>query len=161
MELVVYADNLEPQDVADRKPHRGARAVIEREGEGCLLHLSKLDRYTLPGGGIKRDEEPLDAVFREVREETGLIPTEAVPTVLIREHFPDSSWEHHFFKVRVEPGTPNPQELTAEERALGLEAAFVPLDTALAKLSREVDDPITAQIHKRELMGLMHSLDDS
>lgn len=59
----------------------GAYAVCTGP-EGLLLTQLRDDtpdggRWTLPGGGIDADEQPDDAVIREVYEETGLTPTDA------------------------------------------------------------------------------------
>jgi 8-oxo-dGTP pyrophosphatase MutT (NUDIX family) len=57
------------------RPHtRGVKCVV-REGDAVLfVRHSYGDRrcWELPGGGIKRGEEPRDAAAREAREELGL-----------------------------------------------------------------------------------------
>ncbi|MFZ5827453.1 MAG: NUDIX hydrolase [Bacillota bacterium] len=60
-----------------------ARAIVEREENGqaeVLLQVrdrpGQLRRLELPGGGIARFEPILEALAREVREETGLTVTE-------------------------------------------------------------------------------------
>ena len=50
-----------------------AYAVIEANGYVLLSHWAEGDRWTLPGGGIDPCEHPVDAVVREVLEETGYI----------------------------------------------------------------------------------------
>ena len=57
-----------------RPETRGVKCVV-REGAGLLLvRHSYGDRrcWELPGGGIKRGEEPRDAAAREAREELGI-----------------------------------------------------------------------------------------
>lgn len=47
------------------------RAVIIRDGK-YIMQLSSGGEYKLPGGGTEKDETHIDALEREVMEETGL-----------------------------------------------------------------------------------------
>lgn len=50
--------------------------------DGCVLltqlaaHCTRGGSWTLPGGGIDHGEQPIEALMREVHEETGLIVLE-------------------------------------------------------------------------------------
>ena len=48
------------------------RAVILRDGK-MAMQLSGGGEYKSPGGGVEGDESHVDALLREVREETGLL----------------------------------------------------------------------------------------
>lgn len=55
----------------------GAYGLILREQQILLCRISeRIEQsagfWTLPGGGLESDEDPEDAMVREVREETGL-----------------------------------------------------------------------------------------
>ena len=50
------------------KPRRGVYLIARREGKVLFAYT---DEYNLPGGGIEGTEQPLDALAREVMEETG------------------------------------------------------------------------------------------
>ena len=56
-------------------PVPGAQALVEREGR-VLLGRRRDDpaagRWDIPGGFVEEQEHPLDALRRELREETGL-----------------------------------------------------------------------------------------
>jgi len=53
--------------------HFTATAFVVR-GDATLLHWHKrLQQWMPPGGHIEENEDPVEAVLREVREETGLI----------------------------------------------------------------------------------------
>ena len=50
-----------------------AFAVIFNEsGQVLMCHRSDMDMWNLPGGGVENGELPIEAVIREVKEETGL-----------------------------------------------------------------------------------------
>ncbi len=89
---------------APRVQRAGAYAVLGAEGRILLTRLRYTQAWTLPGGGIDPGEDPVDAVLREVHEETGL--TLAGPRLLdvdsvhFTGHAPDGTLED-FHAVRV------------------------------------------------------------
>ena len=65
---------------------RASVGAVITNGRGQVLALERSDTlgaWQFPQGGLDAGEEPLDAIFREVQEETGI--TEAQLT-LIRQH---------------------------------------------------------------------------
>ena len=52
--------------------HLGANAIITCHGKILLEKRRDCDLWGLVGGGVKRQETPLDAITREVYEELGL-----------------------------------------------------------------------------------------
>ena len=57
--------------------HLGANAIITCKGKLLLEKRRDCDLWGLVGGGVKRQETPLDAIVREIHEELGLrIPKE-------------------------------------------------------------------------------------
>ena len=50
-----------------------ARAIIIKDKKVALVYSKKYDYYKFPGGGINENENKIDALIREVKEETGLI----------------------------------------------------------------------------------------
>lgn len=60
-----------------RKPQLESVVMLARDGEGRLLlvrHTYGSGIWTLPGGGMRRGEEPLAAARREFAEELGIAP---------------------------------------------------------------------------------------
>lgn len=51
-------------------------AIFDAQGRIlCVRQNTRAGKWTLPGGHMERRESPVDAVIREVREETGYIVT--------------------------------------------------------------------------------------
>ena len=61
-----------------RTPRVAAYGLLKRDEKMLLCRLSQKvgmnpGRWTLPGGGLDFGEDPVDAVVREFKEETGLV----------------------------------------------------------------------------------------
>lgn len=52
---------------------RGVKVVVLYKNRILLIKNSYRDGWTLPGGGVKRNETPIQAAIREVKEEVGLV----------------------------------------------------------------------------------------
>jgi len=61
-------------------------AIIVHEGKLLLLNTRSTGTFSLPGGGVDTGEKLLDALHREVREETG-IKIEPEEFAFFREEF--------------------------------------------------------------------------
>ncbi len=57
--------------IGEFKDRPGAYAVITNKAQKLLVVFVR-GRYHLPGGGIDNGEDPVAAVIREIKEETGL-----------------------------------------------------------------------------------------
>jgi 8-oxo-dGTP pyrophosphatase MutT (NUDIX family) len=118
--------------VVEKRPLEIAQAVILRDDAASAAHegppqvllsiRSDLFGWELPGGTVEVDEDPEQALIREVEEETGLaVEIEARVGAWIREGFrPHTA---HVYRCRVRGGTPT---VSAETPRLAWFAAAEP-----------------------------------
>lgn len=123
----------------------GVRAIIVNQaGEVLLQHRTDTDQWGLPGGSVELDESAIDALKREVREETSLKVLQAEPMALYsgpfqRFAYPNGDEIQCFavaFIIRRWEGQPRPDGVE------GSEVRFFPL----AHLPAEIHP-----IHRRTL----------
>lgn len=72
-----------------------ARSIIIRDGRIAMVHSLKYDHYKFPGGGIENGEDPVEAMIRETREESGLI--------VIPESIREYGYVHRIQKSDLDP----------------------------------------------------------
>jgi 8-oxo-dGTP diphosphatase len=58
--------------VADIRHPTASAVVLDESGQVLLIHHNRLGQWLYPGGHIEPNENPAQAVLREIREETGL-----------------------------------------------------------------------------------------
>ncbi|MFW5842203.1 MAG: NUDIX hydrolase [Bacillota bacterium] len=160
MELSIFEDDLSLDDVKHLTPRVGARAVLKVNGTYCLIYNKHWNLYTLPGGGVEPDESIVDALRREVLEETGFKIKKIKKTLVLKEHFSDSIWHHHFFYCEAD-GPQHPLSLTKEEMDAGMTTVFKSFDAVLdCFLNHETDHLHSSAIYNREFIGFMHSVQE-
>jgi 8-oxo-dGTP pyrophosphatase MutT (NUDIX family) len=124
------------------KKHFTATAFVVREGTTLLHWHKRLGQWMPPGGHIEPDEEPVEAVLREVREETGLA-CEVVST----------SQYHPFAEPQQ---LPTPYAILLEDIPDGKDPAHQHIDLIyfvrpLADGHGPVDDPTLRWVTEAEL----------
>lgn len=62
--------NYNPNGTSFSRP--SVRGIIIKNGKIAMIHSLKYDYYKFPGGGIEKGENHIQALIREVKEETGL-----------------------------------------------------------------------------------------
>lgn len=68
---VVYKDIDSKEELGDRKVS-GVHAWCFYEDKMVIVYAAKKDMWTPPGGGVEKDEDFVDAMIREVKEETNM-----------------------------------------------------------------------------------------
>ena len=73
MRLLFEMDKKDYDQCTHTFTRNSARSIIIRDGKVAMIHSIKYDYYKFPGGGIENDEDPVEAMIRETREEAGLV----------------------------------------------------------------------------------------
>ncbi len=72
MDLFIYENGLNENDVIDLKPNRKTvRAIVKDQEKYALTYFPKYLLHGFIGGGIENDEDEITALKREVIEESG------------------------------------------------------------------------------------------
>lgn len=121
----------------------GVRAIIKRNGL-YIMQKSSDGEYKIPGGGVEKGENLIDALIREVLEETGLtVIRESIKEIgevqeIRRDSF-DASCKYiahsYFYFCDVEADCQDTQ-MTANEIAKGYIPVWEELDTIIANNER-------------------------
>lgn len=125
---------------------RAARAVlIDPEGKVALLHVTRDHYYKLPGGGIDEGEDILEALERELREETGCHAhiTRELGTVLEQRYYWNMTQISYCY-IAQQRGSKGAPDFTATEQEDGFELVWADnLDEAIKLLqsSEETASP--------------------
>lgn len=124
--------------MSDRQIRVGVGAVVFRGADVLVIKRGKppfLGRWSIPGGGLEHGERLLDAVRREVREETaldvrigGLIGVfEAMPGL-----HPDPSFDRHVVMIDYWAEWLSGEPVAGDDAAA---AEFVSIGEALARVA--------------------------
>lgn len=105
-----------------RGPLVGASAVVLREGRVLLGRRRGAHgggTYAFPGGKISPGEQPIDAVIREIREETGLVVHDVRPVTWTSDIFTGDGFHYVTLHHVAEVGTDAHARLREPEKCDG------------------------------------------
>ncbi len=118
-------------------PRCTARAVLKnREGKYAVMHARRFDLYSLPGGGIEEGESPVEALRREVLEETGCECSNITELGIVKENRAslDFTQISYYYVVETLAVTLTP-ELTRGEKLNGTSVHWCGLEEVVRLIS--------------------------
>jgi len=149
-------------EVFQHRPAVRAIIVAQPEQRVLLIHTWIPDTQKLiwlaPGGGLEGDEDPLEGLYREVAEETGLVPEQAFGPVWIRRqkfHLHGKAYDQSeaFFYVPVQMFEPdNSANPAASERDIFRGFRWWSVDEIKAATD-EIFVPLTLGEHLEKLIN--------
>lgn len=140
------------------KVRKGARAVIlNSSGEVAMMFATEKLYHKLPGGGVEKGENLIEALRREIREETGLgiqVRPEEVG-VIIEYRDTDKLLQISYCFLADAAGEPEETALTEEGKAQGFQLEWMKPEVAIETLEDESPAEYFAQfIRQRDLLFL-------
>lgn len=73
MRLIFEIDKKDYDNCTHSFVRNSARSIIIKGKKVAMIHSIMYDYYKFPGGGIEDSENPVEAMIRETREESGLV----------------------------------------------------------------------------------------
>ncbi len=132
--------------------HRDAARAVIRRGDTFLLIHSRYGDYKFPGGGVNRGEDLVEAMIREVREETGyLVVPDAIRKLgCVRERRKGMDadvmeMDSHYYACEVEASS-GERQLDPYEAEYGYEVVWMPLAEAIERNRTGADETKTPWI---------------
>ena len=141
-----------------RKREASRAVLFDNDNLIPLLFVSKHNYHKLPGGGIEKGEEKIQALIREIAEETGCIfkvGDEIGKIVEFRSKFNLKQISYCYLGKILSKGV---QKLEKSEIDEGFRLVWLPLDEAILKVKNDIPKNYEGKfIQKRDLMFLIEA----
>lgn len=138
-------------------PRLTARAILQRgDGLYAVMYARKHGIYTLPGGGIDPGETPLEALQREIDEETGCECGNIAELGIIEENrFSLDYTQINYYYIVHTCGPKHSNHLTDVELAGGTELQWHSLEKAFDLISSPVFERVQGKyLQARDVAAL-------
>lgn len=126
-------------------------AIIEHNGNLLLLKEfnSGTEHWDIPAGGMEKNESPIDALKREVEEETGLVVDAAEMKLIVHHIEPERLTVNYLFHIVLDT---DPGELTAQDDDI-LEVAFKPREFVEQQLADKLYEHELARVRLEQYIN--------
>jgi len=149
----VIKEKIEPDVKRERE---ASRSVLYNEGDLALLWVAEQKYHKLPGGGVEEGENVMQALHREILEETGWsaeIEGELGAIQEIRGLYGLRQLSYCYL-ARALDKVDEPS-FTEEERTKGFELRWMNIKNALRKIEKDTPNSYEGKfIHYRDLLFL-------
>lgn len=119
------------------KRRSASRGIITKGGKILLCYEEKIDQFSIPGGGIEKNESFEACCIREIAEEMGLIASANNEFLITNDYYEEYQYETHFFSCEIKGETV--KMFTEGEIKRGLVPKWIDLSEALAIFSKHQD----------------------
>ena len=118
---------------SNSKPRITVRAILRnRDGLYAVMYAKKFGLYSLPGGGVEEGESLIEALKREILEETGCVCDSIDDLGYVYENRAESDYtQYSYYYVVSCKGTLKNMTLTAQEIENGTELLWCPIDKVI------------------------------
>lgn len=145
-----------PTDQSTLKTREASRAILFDDNNLIpVLFVAKYSYHKLPGGGINENENKLQALAREVLEETGCtlkVTNEVGKIIEYRSRFKLKQISYCYLGKITVKGKPG---FTKEELSEGFKIVWLSLDEAISKIKNDRSQNYEGDfIQKRDLAFL-------